>query len=136
MYRLLHIFLSLMLVWSASGLHIAKHYCMGSLRDAGWYQVDACHGGEHTQAEAQTPSDAELQFNAIPCCEDELTWIQTNETLAAAETITLPLPLLETVETLTPQHALFTQNTTIASDRAPPLIRIEDFQVAFQVFRV
>ncbi|MEZ4685135.1 MAG: hypothetical protein R3B47_03450 [Bacteroidia bacterium] len=77
MHKTLHIILAMLLVWSSSGLPLARHYCMGMLKSAGWYEVKMC---SHDILKKGKADQDTAGFSAKSCCDNEITWVQTDET--------------------------------------------------------
>ena len=139
MQRIAHITLAILLIWSTSGLQIARHYCMGSLRTAGWYSADACPSEPeahiHSKGQKTSPG-SETSLTAIPCCDDEADWIQTDEPFVTSRLADIQPPLANSY-LLTHSIVGFYQNTNLPfSTRGPPLIREIDRLIEFQVFRL
>ncbi|MFK7971322.1 MAG: hypothetical protein AB8F95_13200 [Bacteroidia bacterium] len=136
MHKLLHITLAFLLVWSTSGIQLVKHYCMGSLKQSGWYASKTCGHSEKAKPQSDKPSAHPFSLSAIPCCEDETTWLQTEEPFVITKSATLTTPPF-LVATESPIRLFEAQNISLSNlDRGPPPEDNLNRTVVFQVFRI
>lgn len=132
MHKVSHIILAVLLVWSSSGLPLARHYCMGMLKGTGWYGAEICN---HELADEKGDRDKET-FSTIPCCDEVTDWLQTDETIVHRDNLDIGpqaeiLPPVRLAE-VNPEA----QKVNLGGNRGPPDSQHGEMLVLLQVFRI